>query len=119
MLSKANQLHATTTETPWAYIRAQVRALGCTMDPILVYIRAQVLPSPEGMCRECTTGTPELIYRCYHPQGLDTISDDCWPGRRMDLTTAAFGARATHMSVLWAGWSSWRTRTGSILRYAD
>jgi hypothetical protein len=49
------------------------------------------------------------------PPGLDTISDDNGPAgssRRMDLATAA-GARATRMSLLWAGWSSWRTRAGA------
>ncbi len=34
----------------------------------------------------------------------------------MDLAAAA-GARETRMSVLWAGWSSWRTRAGATSRY--
>ncbi len=34
----------------------------------------------------------------------------------MDLAAAA-GARATRMSLLWAGWSSWRTRAGATPRY--
>jgi hypothetical protein len=52
MLSKATKLHATTTETPWACIRAKIQAFGCKMDPIgpiRVCIRAQVLPSPKGV----------------------------------------------------------------------
>jgi hypothetical protein len=52
-------------------------------------------------------------------QGLDTISDDYGQAmscRRMDLATAA-GARATRMSLLWAGWSSWRTRAGATPCY--
>ena len=36
----------------------------------------------------------------------------------MDLAAAA-GARATRMSLLWAGWSSWRTRAGATPRYRD
>jgi hypothetical protein len=43
---------------------------------------------------------------------ISTLSDDYGPAascRRMDLA-AAPGARATRMSLLWAGWSSWRTR---------
>ena len=31
---------------------------------------------------------------------------------------AAAGARATRMSVVWAGWSRWRTRAGATARYA-
>ncbi len=34
----------------------------------------------------------------------------------MDLAAAA-GARATRMSLLWAGLSSWRTRAGATPRY--
>ncbi len=34
----------------------------------------------------------------------------------MDLAAAA-GAHATRMSLLWAGWSSWRTRAGATPRY--
>ena len=34
----------------------------------------------------------------------------------MDLAAAA-GARATRMSLLWAGWSSWWTRAGATPRY--
>jgi hypothetical protein len=44
------------------------------------------------------------------PPGLDTISDDYGLAasyRRIDLA-AAGGARATRMSLLWAGLSSWR-----------
>jgi hypothetical protein len=53
------------------------------------------------------------------PPGLDIISDDYGPAascRRMDLDAAA-GARATRMSLLWAGWSSWRTRAGATPCY--
>jgi hypothetical protein len=31
----------------------------------------------------------------------------------MDLAAAAAGARAIRMSLLWVGWSSWRTRAGA------
>jgi hypothetical protein len=34
----------------------------------------------------------------------------------MDLAAAA-GARATRMSLLWAGQNSWRTRAGATPRY--
>jgi hypothetical protein len=50
--------------------------------------------------------------------GLDTISDDygpaesCW---RMDLAATA-GVRATRMSLLWAGWSRWRSRAEATAR---
>jgi hypothetical protein len=46
---------------------------------------------------------------------LDTISDDYGPAtscRRLDIAAAA-RARATHMSLLWACWSSWRMRAGA------
>ncbi len=52
------------------------------------------------------------------PKGLDTISDDyglAGSCRRMDIAAAA-GARATRMSLLWPGWSSWRTSTGATPR---
>jgi hypothetical protein len=34
----------------------------------------------------------------------------------MNLAAAA-GARATRMSLLWAGWSSWRASAGATQRY--
>jgi hypothetical protein len=50
-------------------------------------------------------------YLPQQPQpGLNTINDDYGPAtscRRMDLAAAA-GARATRMSLLWAGWSGGR-----------
>ncbi len=51
--------------------------------------------------------------------GLDAVSDDYRPAgssQRMDLATAAW-ASATHMGVLWAGWSSWLIRARATPYY--
>ena len=43
------------------------------------------------------------------------------PARRscpnMHLAAGGGGARVTRMSVVWAGWSRWRTRAGATARY--
>ncbi len=48
ILSKANKLHATTTETPWVCIRARGREYGCTMDPIRVVHLCSSITISEG-----------------------------------------------------------------------
>ncbi len=73
-----------------------------------------------GPChrRDGTAGTQELLQLISQP-GLGTISDDYGPAatcQSMDLAAAA-GASATRMSRLWAGWSSWRVRTGATPCY--
>jgi hypothetical protein len=69
MLSKANMLHATTTETLWEYILAQVlsspkgvcveiQAFGCTMDSMQVF--------PAWRCFGCTMDSMQVFpaWRC-------------------------------------------------------
>ncbi len=64
--------------------------------------------------RDGTAGTPGAYLPLLPKPGLNAISDDYW--RRMDLAAAA-ASRATCMSLLCAGWSSWRTRAGTIPHY--
>jgi hypothetical protein len=88
----------------------RVRAVGTHYGPTRIY-------GPTGHAIGGTHSRHSGAYQpLLPPPGL---SDDYGPAascRRIDLAAAA-GARATRMSLLWAGWSSWRTRAGATPRY--
>ncbi len=76
----------------------------------------------DGPChqRDCTSGTLEPIYHRYSCRASTlTVTTTGRQEQLEDLAAAAAGARATRMSLLWAGRSSWRTWAGATQRYRD
>ncbi len=94
--------------------------------PTVVAARSILLRPMRHQEHMLAVGTHNWPTRIYRPTehaigttaaiaaGLDTISDDYWlagaAGRRRGDLAAAAGARATCISLLWAGRSSWQMR---------